>query len=365
MIRTHRFAPAIALSFALTPALLPTPGAAQADAPRVVADIAPIHSLVAQVMDGIGAPELIVPPGSDAHQLALRPSDARRLSEADVVIWVGPTLTPWMTDPLATLAPTAATLSLLDVQGWTTRAATAGDAHDHGAEDGDAHGADHADVHDDHGDHGDHDDHAGDHADDNADDHGDEHADDHGGDHAAALDESTSAGIDPHAWLDPEVAIVWVRAISSTLSDTDPDNAARYAANAEAAVVRLTDLHDRIDALLADVPGGTWLAPHAAFGYFEDRFNLPSASAVADSDAQAPGPAHLSDLRARVIAGEITCVLTETNAATDFADLLTDGTEARTAALDDTGMSLTPGPALYDALLDGIAATLKSCITAP
>lgn len=37
--------------------------AAMADAPRVAVDIAPVHALVAQVMKGVGTPELIVPPG--------------------------------------------------------------------------------------------------------------------------------------------------------------------------------------------------------------------------------------------------------------------------------------------------------------
>ena len=46
---------------------------AAADAPSVVADIAPIHSLVAKVMDGIGEPKLIVPNETSPHDYRLRP----------------------------------------------------------------------------------------------------------------------------------------------------------------------------------------------------------------------------------------------------------------------------------------------------
>ncbi len=42
-------------------------------APQVAADIAPVHSLVARVMAGVGAPALIVPPGASPHGHALRP----------------------------------------------------------------------------------------------------------------------------------------------------------------------------------------------------------------------------------------------------------------------------------------------------
>jgi zinc transport system substrate-binding protein len=290
----------------LLPCLILFAATARADAPRVVTDIAPIHSLVAQVMDGVGLPDLIVPPGADAHHLALRPSDARKIAQADVVVWVGPELTPWLTDPLDTLAPQAATLTLLAAPAWTPRDAVEGHTSD-------------AEGHADH-------------------------------------------VIDPHAWLDPQVAMVWVRAIRDTLTTTDPDNATRYAANAERALTGLKSLHDRIAADLTDVPGGTWIAPHDAFGYFTDRFALPAAGAISDSDAEAPGPAHLADLQALVTAGQVTCVTSETGGATDYADLLTQGTNARQAAIDDTGMALTPGPALYADLLAGIAATLQTCI---
>ena len=286
--------------------LILTAAAARAEAPRVVTDIAPVHSLVAQVMEGVAAPELIVPPGGDAHHLALRPSDAQRIASAEVVIWVGPALTPWLSDPIDALAPTAATLTLLETAGWSRRDAV--DGHSHGEP-----------GHEDH-------------------------------------------PVDPHAWLDPEVAMAWVGAIRDTLSTTDPDNAGRYAANARRTLAGLKSLHDRITAELAPLPGGTWIAPHDAFGYFADRFALPAAAAISDSDAEAPGPAHLAELQGMVQAGTVNCVLSETNGPTDYADLLTDGTGARQGVIDDTGMALTPGPALYGDLLTAIAATLKGCI---
>ena len=289
-----------------TTMLILTATTGHADAPRVVADIAPIHSLVAQVMEGVGQPDLIVPPGADAHHMALRPSDAVTLSQADVVIWVGAELTPWLTDPLATLAPAAATLTLLGAPGWTPRALPEEAGH--------------------------------------------------------ATEAAHHHDFDPHAWLDPEIAMVWVGAIRDTLSTTDPDHATAYAANADRALRGLTALRKTIAADLAGLPGGTWIAPHAAFGYFENRFDLPSGGAISDSEAEDPGPAHLSDLRHRAEAGEVTCVLSETNAPTRYADLLTDGTAARQGTIDDTGVTLTPGVTLYADLLTGIAATLKGCI---
>ena len=55
-------------------------GPALADPPRVVATIAPVHSLVAQVMQGVGEPVLLLPPEVSEHDYALRPSDARAIA---------------------------------------------------------------------------------------------------------------------------------------------------------------------------------------------------------------------------------------------------------------------------------------------
>jgi zinc transport system substrate-binding protein len=92
-------------------------GTAMADVPRVAVDIAPVHSLVARVMAGVGEPSLVVPPGASPHEYNLRPSEAAALQDADIVFWVGEDLTPWMADAVETLADGADVTALLDV-GW-------------------------------------------------------------------------------------------------------------------------------------------------------------------------------------------------------------------------------------------------------
>ena len=93
--------------------------AALAEVPQVMTDIAPIQSLAARVMAGIGAPDVLLPPGASPHDYALRPSDAARLAETDLMIWVGHGLTPWLEGPIASLAADAQHLELLKTTGWT------------------------------------------------------------------------------------------------------------------------------------------------------------------------------------------------------------------------------------------------------
>ena len=45
----------------ISAALLLSTGIASAEVPKVSADIAPVHSLVSKVMNGLGKPHLIIP----------------------------------------------------------------------------------------------------------------------------------------------------------------------------------------------------------------------------------------------------------------------------------------------------------------
>ena len=92
-----------------------------ADTPTIVADIAPVHGLVAAVMGDLGAPDLLLPPDDDPHGYQLRPSQARALASADLVIWIGPALTPWMDRMLRNLDATHLDLlaaDAIDPHGW-------------------------------------------------------------------------------------------------------------------------------------------------------------------------------------------------------------------------------------------------------
>ena len=124
-----------------------TGSAALADSPRVVADIAPVHSLVSRVMDGIGKPDLIVPNETSPHDYRLRPADAEALENAGLVFWMGEGLTPWMERALESLSGEATIVELLALDETKTlpfREGALFDAHDHS-------------EHDDHDDHDDHD----------------------------------------------------------------------------------------------------------------------------------------------------------------------------------------------------------------
>ena len=324
------------LAFALVSESAPL----RAEVPDVAADIAPVHALVARVMQGVGSPALIIDPNASPHGYALRPSEAAALQAADLVVWTGAALTPWFGETLGKLAPDAKSLELLDLpetrrlpfrEGLTFAAADGDEDHGH-----DDHG------HDDHGhdDHEDQNDHAA--------------HDEHGHAHA---------GTDPHAWLDPANARGWLEAIARHLSELDPDNAATYAVNAQAARQELRLLEAEITARLAPLSGLRYLVAHDAYQYFETQFGLRPAGAVALGDAADPGPARVAALRDMVRARGIACIFTEPQFRPTVIDRVFGGV-AHHGILDPLGSGHDPGPGLYPALLRDMADALTACAEA-
>lgn len=316
---------------ALALAALAAPAAAEP--PRVVADIAPVHSLVARVMQGVGEPALLVPPGASPHFHALRPSDAQALQAAQIVVTVGPELAPWLDRPLATLAGTATRIDLLHSPGTTvlpTRSSALFEAHSH-----DNHAAP-----DDHDDHGDHDrDHA-------------EHDDADSHDHGAT---------DPHAWLDPENGKLWLNIIAAALAEAEPDNAALYRANATEGAAEIDAATADTRTEIAPLDGLRYVVFHDAYQYFENRFALPATGAIAISDASAPGPARIAELRERTAEMGVTCALTEPQFDPDLIATVFQGRNVATAVLDPIGAQIPPGPQMYPALIRSIGAALAGC----
>ena len=352
-----------------------------ADVPQVATDIAPVHSLVSIVMAGVGTPDLVLPPGISPHSHSLRPSEARALSEADLIVWVGSELTPWLERSLDNLGGSSTHLRLLEVDGITRLNFREGgifdqtmhdadhDDHAHhddheGHDDHADHESHHHDDHeghddhaheDDHGDHAHHDDHDTEHHDDGTDhDNHDDHAhhDDHHHDHD---------GVDPHAWLSPQNAAIWVARIAEELSTLDPDNADTYRANAETAQADLMALDAEIAQRIAALEGA-FVVFHDAYQYFETRYDVQTAGAIALGDGVAPGPARLAAIRDAVRELSVNCVLTEPQFNPGLAQTVVEGTDATIGLIDPLGATFTPGPTLYPDLLRGMAQSFEECL---
>lgn len=308
-------------------ALLATPAAAIA-APKVVATIKPIHSLVAGVMAGVGTPELLIAGASSPHGYSLKPSQAASLQDADVVFWVGEGLETSLARPIGSMAEKAIKVELADTPGIDLVKLREGhgfEAHDH-AHEGEDHDEDAA-----------------------------EHEDHAGHDH--------ESGMDMHIWLDPENARFMVREIAKKLGEVDAEHASAYLANATDMEAKLDDLVTNTEKRLKPLQDKTFVVFHDAYHYFEDRFGVFAAAAINLNPEVPAGADRVAQIHALIQEHKAACVFTEPQFEPKLVNVVVEGSGARTAVLDPLGADLEDGPNLYFQLIGNMAKSMADCLS--
>jgi ABC-type Zn uptake system ZnuABC Zn-binding protein ZnuA len=96
---------------------------------------------------------------------------------------------------------------------------------------------------------------------------------------------------DPHAWMDAIYGQSYIKNISESLQDMDPDNKETYAKNTEAYLKELKDLHQYIEKAIEKIPEKTrvLITSHDAFSYYGDRYGIevsPIMGISTDAEAQ-------------------------------------------------------------------------------
>jgi len=82
---------------------------------RISTDIAPIHSLVLQVVGDIMQVDLIVPSSQSPHHFTLKPSQIRAIYQSDLIVIVSEAFSPSLSRHLKSLRPETTLLDLAQV----------------------------------------------------------------------------------------------------------------------------------------------------------------------------------------------------------------------------------------------------------
>lgn len=284
-------------------------------APKVVASVLPLHSLLSNVMQGVGEPELLIPANQSPHDFHLRPSQARQLNHADLVVWVGNDLESSLVKPIRVLTDSARVLTLSKLAKMNLLAMREG---------GDWEGHDHRTG---------------------------GHVHDHDHDHRT----------DPHFWLSPIYAARAAQSMMQALIDLDPDHADRYRSNTQALLNRLADLDDKIAAQLASVADTPYLVFHDAYQYFEARYDLNAVGSITLKPGTTPGAKRLAQLRRKIQDTGAVCLFSEPQFKSSTLRALKEGLPIGLGELDPLGAAQTPGPEAYFQLMDQLSSGLLAC----
>ncbi len=281
--------------------------AAQIPAEDVVVSIKPIHSLVASIMDGVGAPSLLVSGKQSPHDFQLKPSQIAALHHTKIVFYLGDSYESFLVNALATLPNDTQRIALLHTPNLALLPLRKGGAWE---------------------------------------------VDEH----------NITTMMDAHVWLNPENAVILAKAINVQLDAAYPEHKAKLDANTLALTTKLNALDSELKTTLSGLENKPYIVFHDAYQYFEKHYHLRGVGSITFEPEESPTASRLRQVHDRIVETKAACVFKEPFFSDKLITTITQGLQVRTAELDPEGTNLDAGSALYFTLMRQIVANLSSCL---
>ncbi|TXZ97088.1 zinc ABC transporter substrate-binding protein ZnuA [Vibrio cholerae] len=277
--------------------------AQSASAIEVLTSIKPIQMITYELMLGTGTPDVLLPSGASPHDYALRPSDVKRIQQADLVIWFGQDLEPFMSK---LLEGRTSALTLSQVPNLALR--------EYGEE---------------------------------------EH--EHDGHHHGHYD--------PHFWLGIGPVGQVASAITAKLIELDADQQQQYQDNLVRFLANLAEQDNTIGEKLKPVTTVPYYVFHDAYGYFEQHFALNNLGHFTVSPERKPGAKTLIAIKKTLNDQLVKCVFSEPQFEPAIIETVVRGTSAKIGVLDPLGSSIELQAGSYFAFLNSLAESYYSCLS--
>ncbi|EHJ9960456.1 TPA: zinc ABC transporter substrate-binding protein ZnuA [Vibrio parahaemolyticus] len=274
-----------------------------AQAITVLTSIKPIQLMVTELTEGVTTPEVLVQSNASPHDYSLRPSDVKKVASADLVIWYGHDLEPFLEKVVSNRS---STLTLSEIPNLALREFDSEHSHDHGGHD-----------------HGSH---------------------------------------DPHFWLGIKPVKQVAQAVVNKLVEIDPANAKTYSNNLVKFEEQLAAKDKEIEQQLAPVKNQGYFVFHDAYGYFEERYQLNNLGHFTVTPDRKPGAKTLIQIRKTLGAGNVVCVFSEPQFTPAVVESVMRGSDVVKGELDPLGSAIKVEPGSYFNLLGNMADSFAQCL---
>ncbi|MGX8946580.1 zinc ABC transporter substrate-binding protein ZnuA [Providencia stuartii] len=285
----------------------------------VVTSIRPLAFIAAGIADGVTDTQVLLPDGASPHDYALKPSDLRKIKQADLFVWVGPDMEMFLDKPLKTL-PQDKRLALAE-QANIIPLLMKGDeeeAHDH--EQGDE--ANHDEDHEHH----------------------------HHGEY------------NMHIWLSPEIAKQAALDIHDRLVVLYPDQKDKLDVNLRKFNEKMTQNDKKIVNILEPAKNKGYFVFHDAYGYFEKHYRLAPLGHFTINPEIQPGAQKLHKIRTQLVEHKAQCVFAEPQFRPAVIESVAKNTGVKMGTLDPLGSGLEIGPDSYMQFLTQLSKQYASCL---
>ncbi|MGR5236587.1 zinc ABC transporter substrate-binding protein ZnuA [Vibrio alfacsensis] len=274
-----------------------------AHAITVLTSVKPIQMIVSELTQGISQPDVLLQSNASPHDYALRPSDVKNIASADLVIWYGHDLEPFLEK---VIAERPNTLTLSKIPGLALRAYDSEHNHGHNGHD-----------------HGTH---------------------------------------DPHFWLGVEPVKQVATVIAHQLAEVDPINADKYNANLTQFEQQLKQTDAEIKQQLAPIQDKGYFVFHDAYGYFEEHYGMNKLGRFTVTPDRKPGAKTLIHIRQELASGDVACVFSEPQFTPAVVESVLRGSEVTNGTLDPLGSDIEVQSGSYFELLRNMANSFSQCL---
>ncbi len=288
----------------------------------VVASIKPLGFIAAAISEGITPVEVLLPDGASEHDYSLRPSDVKRIKNADLVIWIGPEMEAFLTKPAAAL-PASKNLEIAALPAVKSQLIRGGE---------------------------DEDEHEESHASDKSEEQDSSHTHHHHGEY------------NMHLWMSPKIAQESAVAIHGKLLELMPESKAKLDANLQQFEAALAETDKHIGAQLAPVRNKGYFVFHDAYSYFEKHYGLSPAGHFTVNPEIQPGAQRLHQIRTQLVEQKAVCVFAEPQFRPAVIDAVSRGTSVRKGTLDPLGMGISLTKDSYVKFLSQLSSQYASCL---
>ena len=290
--------------------------------PKVVVTIAPLQSLVAGVMDGVGEPELLIAPKQSAHGYHLKPSEAASLHKADVIVWVGPEYETSFKQSIDAAKPTAL-ITASKIPGVNLLPNRTFKEEPEMCCPVDLPIGCNCDHHKDH--------------------------------------HHEISGKDGHLWLAVPNAKAIVTQVAKTLSELDQRHAPDYLANSKKVIEKLNTLNADIASEMKPVKGYKYLTYHDFTQYFDVSYGTKCVGAIRIQADREPTAADIKRVNEFANQGSV-AIFSEPQFETKMLKKISCDSGVTYAQLDALGVGLEPGKTLYYDMMRRLMNDMKKAL---
>jgi len=310
-------------------------GGVSKDKPQIVTSIKPIQAIVLAIADNTVDVKQLIPDHASPHDYNFKPSDIRKLENADIVFRIDKHMETQLNGVLDNLHKHKTTIvSLAGTIGLTLLDA------DHRHVEHDNNKQDHGENHDEEKEHK-HDNHE------SKDDGHDQH--------------NTHDNVDFHLWTSPKNAVLMAKTIANNLAKFDTKNANLYQQNIERFFAEVKTESDKISAKLQPYKNKPYIVFHNSWQYFAAEFGLQKPIVIDLHEGVSSGAKTVSDIRERIVKENINCVFYDSSVSLARLNVITE--KAKTVEIDVLAKNLASDQTTYINWLVQLGDQIESCLS--